>query len=1020
MADASNTRSGAALLRLNSQFRVVARESIGGADTDDYFRFRLRGRSSVDLKLSGLTANADVQILNRLGNVVATSANVGARDENINRTFITTGDFFVRVFPRNSQVQTNYTLSMSVNPDNAGNSLAQARPIELGPNFVRFNDYVGTSDRNDYYKFTLSERSSIDLSLINLVDNANVTILNRLGSVVGISGKSGTADEAINRTFNKGIYYIRVFTPNAQARTTYSLRVAANPDLAGDTQTQARQIELGAEPATYNDFVGKSDRNDFYSFTINPGEGKVVNLGLDGMTSNASLELRDGDGRRLQLSNNPGKQAEFISEILEGGTYYVRVFSVGDARTQYTLNVSGVDIPDRGGNTPGEATPISRIVTLQPRRFNDYVGDSDPNDYYRFSLTNAADFDLSLSGLSDDADVRLFRFLSGNIEDEIAFSNNPGITDEAISLELQAGSYYIQVSQAGPGKNTTYEMRVQALPFDGAPNTPNLARDITDDLLLSGLNSPIRFTDFVGSGVDENDYFTFTLQNQSFFSLDLKDMTGNADVELLRLDGSIIETSARAGTASESIRGIFDAGTYLLRVYPGADGVSTFYNLDVLAASTSDVPAFVRDLRPGPDSANPQNFTSVGGDLVFVANDGNGFALWKSNGTYESTVKIASFSAASSVADISNFTVIDGTLYFTAPTAETGIELWKSNLIPNDPNGTTLVKDIWSGSTSSSPSNLINVGNQLYFTARSEDVVGIDFELWTSDGTADGTRRVADLEPGLVGSFPTKLTNLNGTLYFTATTEANGEELYRLSESGDPQLLSINLGSADATPANLTLAGTSLYFTANDGTGNAIWQVTNDVVDPVKVTNLPAAASSLSNLVNFGDSLYFTANGGDGTGTQLWRLDDSPLGAIKVTDISPTQGVGLSPQTLTVVGNLLYFTADDGETGRELWKYDGSSTSIVKDILDSGSSNPLNLVGAAGVLYFTADNGVNGRELWRSIDGTNAELVYDINEGSDSSTPSNLTNIGERLFFTADDGVNGSELWVLGVDVNQV
>ena len=75
------------------------------------------------------------------------------------------------------------------------------------------------------------------------------------------------------------------------------------------------------------------------------------------------------------------------------------------------------------------------------------------------------------------------------------------------------------------------------------------------------------------------------------------------------------------------------------------------------------------------------------------------------------------------------------------------------------------------------------------------------------------------------------------------------------------------------------------------------------------------------------------------------------------------------PDQLTAVGNTLFFSADDGENGRELWKSDGATagTVLVKNIrLGSNSSNPSNLTAVGNTLFFTADDGVNGVELWKS------------------------------------------------------
>ena len=75
------------------------------------------------------------------------------------------------------------------------------------------------------------------------------------------------------------------------------------------------------------------------------------------------------------------------------------------------------------------------------------------------------------------------------------------------------------------------------------------------------------------------------------------------------------------------------------------------------------------------------------------------------------------------------------------------------------------------------------------------------------------------------------------------------------------------------------------------------------------------------------------------------------------------------------------------------------------------SSEPENLIAVGNTLFFTADDGDSGRELWRS-DGTSQGTirVADINLGESGADPRELTAVGNTLFFSANDGINGREL----------
>ena len=227
----------------------------------------------------------------------------------------------------------------------------------------------------------------------------------------------------------------------------------------------------------------------------------------------------------------------------------------------------------------------------------------------------------------------------------------------------------------------------------------------------------------------------------------------------------------------------------------------------------------------------------------------------------------------------------------------------------------------------------------------------------------------------------------NGALYFAATDRVNGSELWKSDGLGTGTLLlkDISPGVAGSAPSGFTEVGGALYFAANDGSnGSELWKTSGTDVGTVLVKDinparLPIGSSVPQGMVALNGALYFSADDGV-NGRELWKSDGTTAGTVMLKDINPNSGAS-NPSDLSVFNGAIYFRATDGQHGAELWKSDGTAqgTVLLKDIDTSvvpvvASSNPTAFRIVAGSLLFQATTIANGTELWKT-DGTEAGTV---------------------------------------------
>ena len=178
--------------------------------------------------------------------------------------------------------------------------------------------------------------------------------------------------------------------------------------------------------------------------------------------------------------------------------------------------------------------------------------------------------------------------------------------------------------------------------------------------------------------------------------------------------------------------------------------------------------------------------------------------------------------------------------------------------------------------------------------------------------------------------------------------------------------------------------------------------------------NPMAPSSQPGTYYPFGNKVYFLAE--DGVhGQELWGSDGAPAdgtdGSEMICDLRVGALSGAS-QVIGALGDWLYFVGNDGTNGGELYRTNGSVESCdIVPINASGDANVRDAQIVGDQLWFSANDGTSGDEPWLIDNNAAPVLVHDILNGPDGSEPSRFTRLGSYVYFAATDGTSGTELW---------
>ncbi|MFP2905385.1 ELWxxDGT repeat protein [Pyxidicoccus sp. 3LFB2] len=324
--------------------------------------------------------------------------------------------------------------------------------------------------------------------------------------------------------------------------------------------------------------------------------------------------------------------------------------------------------------------------------------------------------------------------------------------------------------------------------------------------------------------------------------------------------------------------------------------------------------------------------------------------------------------------------------------------------------------------------NLTPVGERLFFTV-GDPAYGN--ELWVSDGTASGTRLVADLSPGPEGSRLTSLTALGGALTFfrevpgTDTTPARAE-VWRSDGTATGTVRVLDLGSGTEVDSRTARAGTALVFFVRDTAGNTVaWRTDGTPAGTQSLRALSGPEGYAPLEVNSRSGLaFFTSFDAQGA-TTVWKSDGTRAGTVRLYTFVAD---GRYPRLMTTLGAYLYVTLSNPADQRMAifrLRLDGvGGKEHVATLSNPYASQPeafptLNTFSAtADRLYFEQVIGSGGpaprdTQLWVT-DGTKAGtrlLHRPLSLSDEYGSPIFAVESG-LAFFAGYDDTFGIETWV--------
>ena len=444
-----------------------------------------------------------------------------------------------------------------------------------------------------------------------------------------------------------------------------------------------------------------------------------------------------------------------------------------------------------------------------------------------------------------------------------------------------------------------------------------------------------------------------------------------------------------------------DSGRVLLWAGRSNDGRFYLWRSDGTRAGTFRLGEEPIRWNGDSDPLEPAAVSSVAGGFLYVLGEaGSVDALWRTDGTRAGTQVVRALPAGH-VAE--TLLTEAGKVFFTVRSGSFGDVTWTVWASDGTAAGTVALRDL----DGARPLGLRAAAGHLFFVA---DHGAAGEEMWASDGTAAGTRPVtgfAPAEPFGDSDFSDflRVWVSGGRFFFAADDVVHGDELYESdgTPAGTRRITDFGID----TPGFRDLAvvggaGNRVVFTANDGLGRAgVWVTTGDPAgtrfQPLPCGDDCRGHGDIRAFVKVGPRVVVLMQAN--FGLKILSTDGTPAGSRLLRGCANGCDVAL-PQNLPAETGALPFITGGIDA---LWITDGTPAGTRRRAFLRERSEPTGYFeAAAGSFDLVFATYRDAAALWALRPGGGGlRLVTAAVQDGPGTYPYNLAPLGDDLAFNA-------------------